>query len=355
MTDLLEEARENLRMVRASAASVVPRDQGPQRVRALRFREPGFDPALWKEMCGLGWAGLRVAEDRGGSGLGLTALCAVAQELGAALAPEPFLPVAAAAQHLSGERLLAVLRGDSLVVPAWLERPHDLDPQAGQARLRSGRVDGTKRLVVGASAAQAFVVATRDGLGLVERTAPGVSVLALGQHDGGFVADVVFDNAPAEPLQGSLEETLEECALANAAYLLGAMEAAFEMTLSYVTLRKQFGKAIGSFQALQHRAVDMKIQVELTRAIVDEAAAAIDAGRGDRAHRRALVSRAKTRAADAAMHVAKEAVQFHGAMGMTDECDVGLYARKILSVHNEWGSAAAHRRRFAAIEQDRHD
>ncbi|MHB1122601.1 MAG: acyl-CoA dehydrogenase family protein [Ramlibacter sp.] len=354
MTELLDDAQESLRLVRDSAASVVPRDKGPQRARALRCTQPGFDRDLWRAMCELGWPGLRVPEARGGTGLGVAALCAVAEELGGSLAPEPFIAAAAAAQHLVGERLASLLRGDTIVVPAWIERPHALDP-VGQTSLRGGKLTGNKCLVAGALGAQAFLVPTREGLALVDRDMPGVTVTAVPLHDGSFVANVVFSGAAAEVLAGDFEATLEECAVANAAYLLGAMETAFETTTAYLTVRKQFGKPIGSFQVLQHRAVDMKVQVELTRAVINEAAAALDEHRGSPGDRRALVSRAKMRAADAAMHIAKEAIQFHGAMGMTDECDIGLYARKIFAVHNDWGSVVAHRQRFAAIELARHD
>jgi len=353
MRSLAADTHDRLRLVRDSAAAIVPRDKGPQRVRPLRFGQPGFDPALWKQMCELGWAGLRVPEARGGTGLDVAALCAVAQQLGASLSPEPFIATAAAAQVLTGEWLAATLRGDRIVVPAWMEQAHGLD--AGQARFASGRVSGTKRMVPHAAAAHAFVVATRDGLALVEREAPGVSVSPVGLHDGGLAGDVRFDDAPGVPLQGAFEALLEECALASAACLLGAMEAAFDTTLAYLSVRRQFGKPIGSFQALQHRAVDLKIQLELTRAVVNEAAAALDGDTAAPQERRALVSRAKMRAAGAAMQIAKEAVQMHGAMGMTDECDIGLYARKILAVQGDWGSALAHRRRFAAIEQARHE
>jgi alkylation response protein AidB-like acyl-CoA dehydrogenase len=249
--------------------------------------------------------------------------------------------------------LAPVLAGERIVLPAWMERAHELDAR-GQAHFRNGRVNGTKRLVAGAAGADAFVVCTRDGLALVERAAPGVSLAVTGLHDGSFAGDVRFDNAPGVPLAGSFDDIFEEGALANAAYVLGAMEAVFDMTMAYLAVRKQFGKPIGSFQALQHRSVDMKIQLELTRAVVNEAADALDEGAPLQA-RRALVSRAKMRAGDAGMLFAKECVQFHGAMGMTDECDVGLYARKILAVHNDWGSVMAHRQRFAALELARHD
>jgi VCBS repeat-containing protein len=351
--DVLQERLERTRLIHDSAESVVPRDQAAARARKLRFVHPGFDSALWRQMCTLGWSGLRVPEDRGGTGLDVAALCAVAQQLGASLSPEPFIAVAAAAQALTRDRLQSVIAGDSIVVPAWMERAHDLD-SPGQARFQKERVTGIKRLVAGAAAADAFVVTTQDGLALVERDAPGVSVSIVGLHDGSFAGDVRFERSPAVALPGSFGEIFEESALANAAYGLGAMEAAFDITLAYMKVRRQFGKPIGSFQALQHRAVDMKIQIELTRAVVNEAAAALDAG-APAQERRARVSRATARAAHAGMLVARECVQFHGAMGMTDECDVGLYARKILAVHNDWGSAQAHRQRLAAMELARHD
>jgi alkylation response protein AidB-like acyl-CoA dehydrogenase len=350
----LDDAVERLALVRDSAASLVPRDAGAARARALRFQQPGFDRTLWKQMCGLGWAGLRVADDEGGTGLDVTALCAVAQQLGASLSPEPFIAVAAAAQLLQGEWRDRVISGERVVVPAWMERSHDL-ARTARVKFSEGRVNGTKRLVPGALGADAFVVATGDGLVLVQRESAGVTVNAVALHDGGFAGDVVFADAPGEPLAGTLDDVFEESAVATAAYLLGTMETAFEMTLAYMNVRKQFGKAIGSFQALQHRAVDLKIQIELTRAVVQEAAAACDDPGVSHEARRSVVSRARMRAGDAALRTAQEAVQIHGAMGMTDECDIGLYARKILAVQNDWGSATAHRQRFTAIELARHD
>ena len=350
---ITDERRERLSLVRDSAASIVPRETGAERARSLRFHPPGFDPGLWKEMCGLGWAGLRVSEAYGGAGLDVTALCAIAQQLGASLSPEPFISSTAAAQVLSGDWLDAVLTGERLVVPAWMERPHDLS--FGQTRLASGRVSGMKQHVPHAEAADAFVVVTPEGLALVERGAPGVIITPSTLHDGGFAGDLQLNNAPCSALQGRFDTLLEECALANAAYLLGAMETLFDTTLAYLAVRKQFGKPIGNFQALQHRTVDLKIQIELTRAVVNEAATALDDNACAQPDRHALVSRAKVRAANTGMLVSREAVQFHGAMGITDECDIGLYVRKILSIHNEWGSVLAHRQRFTTIEQARHD
>ena len=353
-TETLADARERLELIGHSAASVVPRDAGAARTRELRFVQPGFDRALWTQMCGLGWAGLRVPEERGGSGFDVRALCAVAQQLGASLSPEPFIAVAAAAQLLQGDWLPGVMAGDRIVVPAWLERPHDLADK-GHTQFRNGKVNGSKRLVTCALAVDAFLVETNDGLALVRRDSPGVTINSVSLHDGSFAGDLLFDGAPGQALAGSLKGVFEESALANAAYLLGIMETAFDITLAYMKVRQQFGKVIGSFQALQHRAVDLKIQIELTRAVIHAAAAALDDPSTSTAKRHALVSRAKMRAGDAALHVMQEAVQFHGAIGITDECDIGLYARKILALQNDWGSAAAHRQRYAAIEMARHD
>lgn len=355
MTETIDQARERLELIRDSASSVVPRDAGAARARALRFREPGFDRQLWTQMCELGWAGLRVPEEREGSGFDVAALCAVAQQLGASLSPEPFIAVAAAAQLLQGQLLLDVMSGKRIAVPAWLEHANDLGTGERQTRFQGGKVTGTKRLVAGALAADAFVVSTQAGLALVRSDAPGVQVTAVSLHDGVFSADVVFTEAPGEALPGSLDGILEESSLANAAYLLGAMEAAFDLTLAYMGVRKQFGKYIGSFQALQHRAVDLKIQIEMTRAVINDAAAALDDPSTPERELQALVSRARMRAGSAAMRVAQEAVQFHGAIGMTDEADIGLYARKIMTVLNDWGSGTAHLQRFTRIEFERHD
>ncbi|MBX9654104.1 acyl-CoA dehydrogenase, partial [bacterium] len=122
------------------------------------------------------------------------------------------------------------------------------------------------------------------------------------------------------------------------------------IALDYIKVRKQFGRPIGSFQTLQHRAVDLKIQLELTRAVLNECSGLFD-GSADLSTRQTAVSRAKARASDAAMLVAKESTQFHGAMGITDEADVGLYSRKILTLYNQYGTAAWHRSRYFSLNE----
>ncbi len=340
---------EDVRLIRDSAGAVAPRDGGLGRVRALRFTEPGFDRAVWRTAAELGWLGLLVPAERGGSGLGMTACCALMEELGAGLVPEPLLPAMLAAPLLPTATLEPVLAGERIVLLASQERAGTFDAPP-DATVRAGRVTGVKVLVPMAGGADAFLLTTRDGLALVTRDAPGVTLDLLRTQDGGHAGTLTLEDAPAELVPGNAGAVLEDAALATAAFLLGVMDAAFSMTLSYLKTRTQFGRPIGSFQALQHRAADLRLQIALTRAAVEGAAAAIDHDRSPRA--RAAVSRAKARAADASMLITRQCVQLHGGIGYTDEYDVGLFLRKAMVVANQYGTAALHRARFAALHPE---
>jgi alkylation response protein AidB-like acyl-CoA dehydrogenase len=348
--DAAEERAESLRMIRDSAAAVAPRGGDLKRIRDLRFTQPGFDRAVWREMAAMGWPGLRLPEDAGGSGLGMAAFCALAEELGAALVPEPLIPLAMAARLLPAGHLGALLAGDRIVIPAWQERANSLDA-AGATRLRDGRLTGRKVFVPMAAGADAFLVTVPGGLALVARDAPGLDLAIDQTQDGGNFGTITLTDAPAEPLTGDATEALDEAALATASYLLGVMDRAFAITLDYLKTRQQFGRLIGSFQALQHRAVDLQIQVSLTRASIEAAAATLDAG-APAALRQSVVSRAKARASEAAMLVTKQCIQLHGGIGYTDAADVGLFLRKAMVLSSLFGPAALHRARFAAVTQE---
>jgi alkylation response protein AidB-like acyl-CoA dehydrogenase len=347
-----EEATDRVRMIRDSAGAIVTPDD-LKRVRALRYREPGFDRAVWRQMCELGWVALRAPEAAGGSGLGMREYCALAEECGTGLLPEPLIPCSLAARTLTGAGLERLIAGDTIIIPAWQERANSL-ALTGDTALRGGRLSGRKLFVPMAAGADAFLVSANDGLALVARDAAGVSLTIERTQDGAHYGTLSFDNAPAEPIAGDLAEAVEEATLATAAYLLGVMERAFAMTLSYLKTRQQFGKPIGSFQALAHRAADLKIQVALTRASVEAAAATLDTSSAA-AVRRAAVSRARARASDAAMRVTREAIQLHGGIGYTDEYDVGLCLRKTMVLANLFGSAALHRARYAELATEDDD
>ncbi|MGE8046887.1 acyl-CoA dehydrogenase family protein [Pseudomonas monteilii] len=344
-----EERLENIRMIRDSAVAFAPASE-LARVRELRYQAPGFDGAVWREMADNGWLGLSLPEEQGGAGLGMAEYCALLEVLGAALLPEPFVPAVLAARLLDGEQLAAQLSGERLLLPALQEEVDSLDVSGGGTRLHSGKVRGRKLCIPMAAGADGFLVSTPDGLALVGAKAPGVELEIITTQDGGHFGHLHLNNAPAEtlPLQAqALSDALDEAALGTAAYLLGAAEQAFTLTLDYLRTRKQFGQTIGNFQALQHRAVDLKLQLALWRASLEAAAATCDAG-APATQRRAAVSRAKARAADAALLVTRQAVQLHGAIGYTDECDVGLYLRKAMTLANLYGSSDQHRRRYDA-------
>ena len=339
-------------MIRDSATAVFSPRGSVTRVRELRFRSPGHDPATYREMCALGWAALRVPEEAGGSGLGVAELIAIAEALGAALVPEPILATAAIAPLFTGSVLAQVLKGQLIVAPAWAETANALDALPTTS-FAAGRVNGVKRFV-SAGGAQAFLVQAREGLALVRRDDPGVTVIEHFTQDGGVLAELRLLDAAGTPVEGSLAIALQELTLANAGVLLGTMERMIEITHEYLGTRRQFGQPIGSFQVLQHRMVDLRLQLEISRAVLAEAAATLDAqndGEGDAALRAMAVSQAAARLSDAAMTVAREAIQLHGAIGMTDECDVGLYARKVLTLYNRFGAAAQHSARYLRLHR----
>jgi len=351
--ELAEDRGESLRMIRDSAAGIAPRTGDFKRIRALRFGEPGFDPVVWRQMCEMGWPGLRVPEDHGGSSLGVQAFCALCEELGACLVPEPLIQIAMAARLLPATHLSTLLGGDRIIIPAWQERANSIEP-FGATVLAGNKVSGRKVFVPFAAGADAFLVTVPGQLALVAQDAPGLSVTIEGTQDGGHFGTLQFDDTPAEPIEGDAGTALDEATLATAAYLLGVMDRAFTLTLEYLKTRQQFGRVIGSFQALQHRAADLSIQVALTRASIESAAVACDST-VDPAIRKAAVSRAKARASDAAMNVTRQCIQLHGGIGYTDEYDIGLFLRKAMVLSNLYGSAALHRTRFAAVAPEQTD
>jgi alkylation response protein AidB-like acyl-CoA dehydrogenase len=356
MTALAEDRAEGIRLLRDSAAAISPRGGTLARIRALRDTEAGFDRAVVAEMGTLGWLGLRVAEEAGGAGLGVAELCALAEEMGHGLAPEPLVTIAAIAAPLAPEE--DVLSGARILLPAWAEAAHTLDAAGATLAVADGgglRVTGRKIAVPMAAGADAFLVTAREGAALtvarVEKGAEGVTLAAEATVDGGHLGTLTLDRAPARRIAADassrVARMLDEAAVATAAELVGVMDRAFAITLDYLGTRQQFGKPIGSFQVLQHRAADLKIQLELARAAVSHAASVCDAD-APAAQRAAAASLAKARASDAAMLITRQAIQLHGGIGYTDEADIGLFLRRAMVLAASFGTATAHRRRYAA-------
>ena len=371
MSAAADDRAENLRLIRDSAAAIVPAGGDLKRIRALRFTEAGFDRAVWAEMGALGWPGLLVPESLGGSGLGMAEFCAVAEALGAGLAPEPLIGCGVVAPVLPDDLREAVMAGARVVLPAWQERANML-PLSGRGDgsaislgatphpgpLPQGEREKTfttrKLFIEMAGGADGFLVANGADLVVIDRHAQGVRLATERTQDGGHFGTLTLDAAHGTAVAGDFALAMERATLATAAYLLGVMDRAFTMTLDYLRTRQQFGRAIGTFQSLQHRAADLKMQVALTRASVESAAVTMDTATSLPLIQ-AAVSRAKARAAEASLLVTRQAIQLHGGIGYTDEADIGLFLRRAMVLANLYGSAALHRARFMAVAPEQDD
>lgn len=361
-------------MLADSVAAYTGHGTDLSRARRWRGSEAEYDRAAWRRMAELGWLGILVPEAYGGVGLGLAEAAIVAGGLARSLAPEPYTATAvlavraldaAGSEALKTLLLPQIASGALIASLAWQERAGVLDSNAVETvaiPFEGGyRVNGVKRFIAGAAGADGYLVTagTAQGVGLlwVRCDAPGLErslePLADGRHFGALtMRDVTVPRehaavAPAAP-PAALAGALDDATVIIGAELHGVMGRALEMSLEYMRTRVQFGKPIGSFQALQHRAVDLYIQRELASAVLDEALRALDNG-ADSLTRARWASRVKARCGDAGSRITRESIQIHGAIGFTDELDAGLYLKRTLVLSAWLGSAAYHRRRYAAL------
>lgn len=353
---------ETLRLLRDGAEDYCRRALPRDRLRGFRNARPGFDRARWAEMAALGWCGLLVPEKRGGVGLGVAGLGAVCEALGRVAAPEPMIEVAVAAAllaHAEGNEAAALLdrllSGERIVVAAL--------PEADSIGVVAARAPGgyalSGRTAFAPSALDAddfLVPALLDGAPALFRVnggTPGLTVNSRALADGGTDGALVLDRASCADrnlvLAGAVAEAAlalagQAATLAAATYLVGLTDGVLDLTLEYLRTRRQFGRPIGSFQALQHRAVDLFMHKRVAEAVVHEALHRFDGA--PPAERARAAARAKYRASQSALLVARQAVQLHGAIGFTDECDVGLYLNRALVLAARHGNAAWHARRL---------
>jgi alkylation response protein AidB-like acyl-CoA dehydrogenase len=348
-------------LLRDSAAKFMAA-AGPKVARASRGRQPTFAPGRLRQIGELGWLGMLVPRSVDGPGLGLTELALVLEQAGRGLVCEPIglaiIAAAALAQGYAPHPILRrVLCGDALVVPALQESAYDpLALRTQASGERAPRLTGTKMSVC-ADGANGFLVSARgpDGQALyyVPRDGAGVSVATAPTVDGRTLATVEFKDAPGDLVPArqssrSAVQALTDLALiALSAELLGVMEAAQELTFEYLRVRKQFDKPIGSFQALQHKAVDIYTKTETLRSLLYQVAAANDPYRIDPA----LAVAVKAKASEDALLVTQTCIQLHGAIGFTDEHDIGLYLKRAMLLSSLFGNAAAQRRRYVELTE----
>ncbi|SEJ06013.1 Acyl-CoA dehydrogenase [Sphingomonas sp. OV641] len=323
--------------------------------RKLRDAAPakGFDPEAWTTVGQMGWAGVVIPEEFGGSAFGYLSLGLVVEQLGRNLAVSPLSSTAVAATAIvmgasdaaKQEWLPKLASGEAVATLAIDEAP--VHGGAIKASVSAGKLSGTKRFVAEGDGADVFIVVAADGLYLVAK-GEGVTVSARKMVDSRSHADIEFRDAPAEKLGGAdlTQAIVDRATAVTAAEMLGMADSAFNQTLDYLKQRVQFGQVLSTFQALQHRMAKMKTELELMRSAVEGALEAIDAGRSDIDQ---AVSLSKAIANDTLRLVSREMVQLHGGVGMTDEYDAGLYLKRSAVLESMWGTASYHRDRFARL------
>ncbi|MDE2435956.1 MAG: acyl-CoA dehydrogenase family protein [Sphingomonadales bacterium] len=342
--------------------------------------EPGYRPEIWRAFVDeLGLPGVIVPEVHGGLGGGAIEQLVVMEEIGRQLVLEPVAETVFQAGWLLARgqgaslALLDRIVNEGLIASLAIGEPEmrfDFEDIATCARQTDGgwELDGRKAVVIGAPWAQALIVAARtsgqpgDGAGLtlfaMPADAQGIALVPYPTIDGRRAADVVFSGVTVSadsiigPVDGGLDlldELRDRALAAQAAEAAGLLDRLVSDTVDYCKQRQQFGQPLAAFQALQHRMVDMHIQVELVRAAAILAAARLDAPRHERA---AAASSAKIAVAQACRFVGQNAVQLHGGMGMTDELPIGHYFKRATQIETEWGSESWHvaRRNRIALE-----
>lgn len=375
MTASCSTSADDIAMLRESVRQFVARWKDHKALRERRHHLPGFDREAIKHMAAAGWLGILVPEDCGGLGLGFSAMRAVVEELGGALMAEPVTSTVIlgglALAHgdnvaLKSELLAQVAAGELIPALAWQEEGGiDIADAAMRAETRNGCVilSGRKRFVAGAAGADGFVVTAQFegnvGLFWTPSNASGLDLSYEWRADGTPSGILTFrdvevpHSAIVARTPYGLQRALDETLVMASAELLGVTRNLLTMTLDYMRTRVQFGKPIGAFQALQHRAVDLYIQQELSAAVVSDAVTLFDRG-CSAAERARIASRAKARCSDAGLRIGRDAVQLHGAIGFTDEYDVGLYLKRALVLSAWLGNADVHRRRSMRLaEADR--
>ena len=367
-------------MLRDSARGLISDKAPVSHLRQLRDTRDatGFSRELWKTFAEMGFSGLLVPEDFGGSGLGCVEAGVVMEEIGRNLMPSPFLSTAVlAASALArggsaaqkSEHLPKIADGSLLAALAVDEGAKHRPLMTRMQAVRSGngfRLAGDKAFVVDGQAAGLLIVAARtagaagerDGLTLflVDPKAKGIEIERTAMVDSHNAARIRFDNVEVnadgvlgEVDQGGLllEGVLNIGRGAVASEMVGVAEEVFGRTVGYLRERKQFGKAIGEFQALQHRAAQLYIEIEITRATVLKALQTLDT---DFENAAAPVAVAKARAGSTATLAVQEAVQMHGGMGMTDQFDIGFFMKRARVCQEMLGDSNFHADQLARMK-----
>jgi alkylation response protein AidB-like acyl-CoA dehydrogenase len=367
-------------MLRDSARGLISDKAPVSHLRQLRDSKDatGFSRDLWCSFAEMGFSGLLAPEEFGGSGLGCVEAGVVMEEIGRTLMPSPFLSTAVLATSAlarggsaaqKSEHLPRIADGSLLAALAVDEGAKHRPLQTRMQALRSGngfKLNGAKAFVIDGHTADLLVVAARtagaagerDGLTLflVDPRSKGIEIERTAMVDSHNAARIVFDNAEvnADDVLGEVDQggALLEGILnigrgAVASEMVGVSEEVFGRTVSYLKERKQFGRLIGEFQALQHRAAHLYVEIEITRAAVLKALQTLD---GDFENAGAAVAVAKARAGTTATLAVQEGVQMHGGMGMTDQFDIGFFMKRARVCQELFGDSNFHADQLARLK-----
>ncbi len=331
-------------------------------VRRMMETDTAHDPVLWAKMAEQGFTGIVFPEECEGVGLGPVELVLLMEEAGRALLPGPFFSTVAlagvvissiATAEQKSKYLTPICRGDARSTLALLETNTTWDPADVQIEAQNGRLRGEKLFVPDAAAADSIIVVARNGVFVADAHAGSVRISPMAGIDlTRRIYSVQFNDTPAEKLgdTGSLARALELATAALVGEMVGGMQRTLEMTVEYAKLRKQFGKPIGAFQAVQHQCADMYLETESSRSAAYYAAWALGEDQPDAS---VAVSIAKMYASDACRTVGNRGIQVHGGMGFTWESDLHLYYRRAKASETMLGDATFHRERIARLVIDR--
>ena len=330
-------------------------------VRRLMETDTAYDASLWSKLTDQGYTGIIFPEAYGGVGLGKVELMLLMEEAGRALLPGPFfstvvlagavLDTVCSAAH-KHKYLAPICRGETRATVAILESNASWNPRDIQLTASNGKLTGEKYFVTDAAIADFIIVVARDGVFVVDSKAHGLKVSPMSAVDLTRKLYVVeFSNTPAEEIGATadLARAFDIATAALAAELVGGMQRTLDITVEYAKTRKQFGKPIGMFQAVQHQCADMYLETESSRSAVYYAGWALEENSPDAA---TAVSIAKMYASDAGRTVGNRGIQIHGGMGFTWENDVHLYYRRAKGSETAFGDATFHRERIASMVID---
>lgn len=352
--------------LRESVRRFVTREYDWERRFTIIRSAEGVADEHWGMFAELGWLGAGLSEAEGGFGGGAIENAVIAEELGRGLVTEPFIAHVLATQLLAAigtaqtaELVGALVMGETRIVAALQEPAGRGDWRITNTRASgtasSVSITGTKSLVEGADRAESLILSANDGertgLYLVRADDPAVELRPYRTLDNRRVCDIHLNNAAAvllaegEDAQVAVDKAMDNAIVALCGEALGIMDSALWATRDYLKMRKQFGTAIGNFQALQHRMADMLIEVEMTRSALFNAFGSI--AEQDASARNAATSAAKVQASTGGLYVGQQAIQLHGGIGVTEELNISHYYRRLFVISRQFGDADLHLARFA--------